>query len=354
MEGANVTFAVAVDDPDRSLEGVWLRHRVVGLPDDLAMHHLVGTTLWWVTVVIPGESRVEYQFELRRHGEWQRFNDPRNPRVARSPVGDSSVCWSAGYQVPPWVLPDPEARAGEMVELDVVSRAQRRTNRVRVYLPARLRSTGAYPLLIVHDGSDFVEYAGMRTVLDNLIHRLDMAETVVAFTDPVDRLTEYPNQAAHARMLVEELVPRLERELPIATQPSRRCLMGSSFGAIAAFSTTVRYPRAFGSLLLQSGSFVFTDIGVDHGGGPAFDPAVRFVNAYRRRPRRVADRMFVSCGRYEDLIVQNRSMLEVWRETDMMINYVESRDGHSWESWRDRLRDGLSWIFPGDDAFHYE
>ena len=112
VEGANVTFAVAVEDPDRSLEGVWLRHRVVGLPDDLTMHHLAGTTLWWVTVTIPGESRVEYQFELRRHGEWARFNDPRNPRVARSPVGDSSVCWSAGYHVPEWALVDPDARAG--------------------------------------------------------------------------------------------------------------------------------------------------------------------------------------------------------------------------------------------------
>lgn len=202
-------------------------------------------------------------------------------------MGDSSVCWSAGFQVSPWVPPDPEVRTGEMIELDLVSGAQRRTNRVRVYLPARLRSTGAYPLLIVHDGSDFVEYAEMRTVLDNLIHRLDMVETVLAFIDPVDRLTEYPNQAVHARMLVEELVPRLERELPIATQPSGRCLMGSSSGAIAAFSTAVRYPRAFGSVLVQSASLVFTDIGVDHGGGPAFDPVVRFVNAYRRRPRRV-------------------------------------------------------------------
>lgn len=354
VEGGHVTFAATVHDPDGSLEGVWLRHRVVGLPDDLAMHHLDGTTLWWVTVEIPGESRVGYQFELRRHGEWHRFNDPRNPRVARSPVGDSSVCWSAGYQVPDWAVPDPDARPGELIEVELPSRAQRRTNRVRVYLPARLRSTARYPLLIVHDGSDFLEYAGMKTVLDNLIHRLDMAETVVAFTDPGDRLTEYPNHPAHARMIVEELIPHLERELPVAALPSQRCLMGSSFGAIASFSTAARYPQAFGSLLLQSGSFMFTDIGGDHGGGPAFDPVVKFVNGYRRRPMPVAERLFVSCGIYEPLIVQNRLMLEVWRETGMTVRYVESRDGHNWESWRDRLRDGLCWIFPGADAFSYE
>ena len=42
-------------------------------------------------------------------------------------------------------------------------------------------------------------------------------------------------------------------------------------------------PRVFGSLLLESASFVFTDIGVDHGGGPVFDPVVKFVNALPRQ-----------------------------------------------------------------------
>ena len=60
--------------------------------------------------------------------------------------------------------------------------------------------------------------------------------------------------------------------------------MGASFGAVAALSAAYRYPGVYGSLLLQSGSFVFTDIGNDHGGGPAFEPVVRFVNRYRAAP----------------------------------------------------------------------
>ena len=68
--------------------------------------------------------------------------------------------------------------------------------------------------------------------------------------------------------------------------------MGSSFGGVASLSTAVRYPGEFGSLLLESASFVFTDIGVEHGGGPAFDPVVKFVNAYRARPKRVVERIY--------------------------------------------------------------
>ena len=349
VEGPRCTFAVWVEADE-----VYLRHRVVGLPDVLGLRRIEGTNFWYVVVDIPADSRVEYQFELRRNGEWERFNDPRNPRLARSPMGDSSVCFGVDYEVPEWALPDEDARPGELVEMTVHSIAQRRDNRVTLYLPARFRTTVRYPLLVVHDGGDFLEYSSMKTVLDNLIHRLDMAETIVAFTYPGERLDEYPNSGPHARWITGELVPELESQFPLVGQPSGRCLMGSSFGAVASLTTAVRYPDFFGSLLLQSGSFVFTDIGDDHGGGPAFDPVVKFMNRYRAKPTRVAERLFISCGIYEPLIVPNRSMVPVFTETGMTVNYVESRDGHNWESWRDRLRDGLSWIYPGPQMLVYE
>ena len=207
----------------------------------------------------------------------------------------------------------------------------------------------------MHDGGDYLQYAAAKTVLDNLIHRLDVAETVVAFVYPGDRLAEYANSAAHARFLTAGAACRTSRpSFPLAGTPSGRCLMGSSFGAVAALSTAYRYPGVYGSLLLQSGSFVFTDIGTDHGGGPVFEPVVRFVNRYRAAPRRVADRVFVSCGVYEPLIVRNRSMVPTFEAAGMTVRYVEARDGHSWENWRDRLREGLSWIFPGPQKFFYE
>jgi len=349
VEGLRCTFAVRLEADE-----VFLRHRVVGLADPLPLRRLAGTDLWSVVVELPRDSRVEYQFELRRGEHYERFNDPGNPRQARGPFGSSSVCHGAGYVTPDWTAFDPDARQGELVDITVPSTAQRRDNRVTLYLPARFRSTARYPLLVVHDGGDFLEYAGMKTVLDNLIHRLDMAETVVAFTHPGDRLVEYPNSSAHARWIATELLGRLEQDLPLAPGRAARALMGSSFGAVASLSTAVRYPDTFGGMLLQSGSFVFTDIGGDHGEDPAFDPVVRFVNRYRARPARVTDRLFVSCGVYEDLIVQNRSMLPVFTEVGMEVDYVESRDGHNWESWRDRLRDGLSWILPGEQMFVYE
>ena len=72
------------------------------------------------------------------------------------------------------------------------------------------------------------------------------------------------------------------------------------------------------------------------------------------RPTAVVDRIYMSCGVYEPLISPNRSMVPVFRQTGMTVRYAESRDGHNWENWRDRLGDGLSWLFPGPQKFVYE
>jgi enterochelin esterase-like enzyme len=349
VEGSRCTFLFRGEADE-----VHLVHRIVELPERVPFRRLSGTDLWYLVLELPERSRVEYQIEVRHGEHHERFNDPLNPKLAHSPVGSSSVCFAHGYETPDWVFPEPEARQGELVELVVASRALERDCPVTLYLPARFRRTASYPLLVVHDGGDFQQFAAAKTVLDNLIHRLDVAETVVAFLHPQDRLTEYANSAAHARFVSDELLPRLEVELPLVGQRAGRCLLGSSFGAVASLTTAYRSPHTYGSLVLMSGSFVFTDIGSDHGGGPVFDPVVKFVNRYRARPRHVADRVFVSCGVYEPLIVRNRSMVPVFESAGMDVRFVEARDGHSWENWRDRLRDALSWVYPGPQKLVYE
>ena len=349
VEGSRCTFLFRGEADE-----VFVVQRIVGLPELLPLRRLRDSDLWYLVLDIPEGSRVNYQLEIRRGDQVERTNDPLNEKLSYSPVGTSSVCFGHGYETPEWTMPDPEARPGELVQLTVPSRALRRDCPVTLYLPARFRPTASYPLLLVHDGPDFLQYAAAKTVLDNLIHRLDVAETVVAFLHPKERLNEYANSAAYSRFLTSELVPRLETTLPLMAKRSARCLLGSSFGAVASLAAAVRSPDTYGSLVLMSGSFVFTDIGNDHGGGEVFDPVVKFVNRYRTRPTHVADRLFVSCGVYEPLIAPNRSMVPTLESTGMTVRYVEARDGHNWENWRDRLRDALTWIYPGPQKFYYE
>jgi enterochelin esterase family protein len=221
-----------------------------------------------------------------------------------------------------------------------------------VYLPARFRPERRYPLLIVHDGLDYLNYAGLTTVLDNLIHRLEIPSLIAALIQSPDRLAEYGADQRHGRFLVEDLIPDLEARYRLAGPPDR-VLVGASFGAVASLHTAWRHPGAFDKLLLQSGSFAFTDIGT-HDFGPMFDPVVDFVNRFRAEPGRPADRIFLSAGIYEALIYFNRSLLPVLQDTGARVRMVEAADGHNWENWRDHLRDGLTWLLPGPQWMIYE
>ena len=104
------------------------------------------------------------------------------------------------------------------------------------------------------------------------------------FPGPVDRVREH---APHARFITPSWCHGWRRSFR-----SRRSPPGAACSAPASARSRRWHGRAladtYGSLLLQSGSFVFTDIGDEHGGGPVFDPVVKFTNRYRERPTRVA------------------------------------------------------------------
>ena len=348
VEGPSITFVYR-----GGAEAVNLRHWVFGLPSSQPLARVNDTDLWYLTLDLPVKSRIEYKLEIVQNGHGQWIEDPLNLRKSRDPFGANSVAHGEGYEVPEWIHLDRDARQGHVDELYFDSKTFGRRS-VQIYLPARYRKTRRYPLLVVHDGRDYVRYAGLRTVLDNLMDRAEIPDLIVAFVDSPDRLREFANDERHAHYLTDELVPLLEKRLPLEGRPQGRCLMGASFGAVAALSTAWRRPGFYGRLLLQSGSFAFADIGDRNHRGPLFDPIVSFVNTFRGAPVAVSERIFVSCGTYESLIYENRSLVPVLQATGMDVRYIESRDGHNWENWRDRLREGLSWLFPGPLLLIYE
>jgi enterochelin esterase-like enzyme len=349
VEGGKVTFCYF-----GFADQVNLKSWVYGLPHSQGLQRIENTDLWYLTLDIPLKSRVEYKFEVVAHGRGQWIEDPLNRFRAADPFGANSVAHGEGYTVPEWTRPDPEARAGVLEDWVINSAAFGEVRRLQVYLPARFRKTRVYPLLFVHDGHDYIRFAKLKTVLDNLIHRLEIPDLVVAFSTSPDRLREYADDERHARFVTHEAVPDLEKRLPLLGTPRSRCLMGASFGAVASLSTAFRTPGFYGRLLLQSGSFAFTDIGTNNTRGPLFNPIIGFMNRFRAAPLAVAEKAFVSCGMHESLIYENRSLVPMLQATDMELKYVEARDGHNWENWRDRLREGLSWLFPGPLLMVYE
>jgi len=346
-EGTSCTFVYRGE-----ADSVALRHWIFGLPSSQPLARLPETDLWYLILEFPEESRVEYKIEVTKNGMTRLIEDPLNPLRAHDPFGANSVFHGSGYEIPEWTQPDPQARPGVLKEMALRSRFLGGNRRITLYLPARFRPTRRYPLLIVHDGGDYLRFSGLKAVLDNLIHRLEIPGMIVALTHPERRLEEYAGEE-HTRYLTEELVPRLEEEFPLIATPRGRCLMGASFGAVASFSTAWRSPGFYGRLLLQSGSFAFSDVG-DPQRGPLFDSVAGMINSFRANPFPFTEKIFLSCGVYESLIYENRSLVPLLQSTGLDVHYVESKDGHNWENWRDRLRKALPWLFPGPLWMVYE
>ena len=110
--------------------------------------------------------------------------------------GENSVCRTSGYARPEWSEPR-GAPSGRIEEITVPSLAFGESRTERVYLPAGYDPARTYPLVVVHDGSDFVSYAGLPVVLDNLIAAGDIPPVVAALVQTRDRMGDYADGRRH-------------------------------------------------------------------------------------------------------------------------------------------------------------
>ena len=348
VDGSDVTFVFR-----GTADAVHLRCWIAGLDTAQPFQQLPGTDLWVATIELPKGSRIEYKFEITNNGNSDMIVDPLNDVLAKDPFGANSVCQAYGYERPSWTLANTDVRAGEIRTTHVDSAVFKDAREVQVYVPARFREKRRYPLLIAHDGLDYVNFAALKVVLDNLIHALEIPALIVALIQSPDRLKEYGADDRHARFLNDELLPHMSANFPLIDEPAARGIMGASFGGVASLHAAWRNPGQFGQLLLQSGSFAFSDLG-RHQRGPVFDPVADFMNEFREQPGMPAERIYMSCGIYESLIYENRSLVPKLQGQGIEVRFEEARDAHNWENWRDRLRNGLTWLFPGPLWMVYE
>ena len=326
-------------------DAVYLRHFMNGIPNGVAFERLPGTEFWHLRLALPEATRFEYKLDVVRNGHGSWINDPYNPRTATDPFGANSVGHGFGYAPPAWTRPEPEAPAGRIEDFSVRSRAFGETRPMRVYLPAGYAEDRAYPLAILHDGEDFAAHADLGPVLDNLIREGRVPPFVAALSQPGERNGEYTGDPRHADFLTEEALPALRGRFALRQDPQGTVLIGASLGAVASMATAHRHPGVYGALGLKSGSFIF-DRGLLKTRDPLFLRIADFVDRLWDSHERIPGRVFVGCGIHEGLIGQNRVLARFLRERGVAVRFIETRDAHHWQNWRDQLGDSLGWTLP--------
>ena len=311
--------------------------------DRTPFRRVAGTRLWHLRLTVEDGGRFEYKLAVSRGGGEEWLLDPHNPARAGDPLGENSVCRTWGYERPAWSRPQ-GAPSGCFETLEVASPTFGEMRSERIYCSAGYVPDEPHPLVVVHDGEDYVTYADLQVVIDNLVAAGDIPPLVAVLVQSSNRIGEYPRGRRHARYLVHELLPLVSARYHISERPGDRVLLGASLGAVVSLATAFRYPGVFGGLVLKSGTFVLDREKLDHRPHPAYHRVDRLLRALQRAPGLPATRAFVSTGELEGLADDNRALASLLRERGVDVLFKSAWDGHHWHNWRDQLRDGLRWV----------
>ena len=295
---------------------------------------------WELRLERPAADRFEYLLELERVTGTEIVPDPGNPLRTPGPFGDKSVVELPTYDPPEWVA-DEVTREGTLRPLRLESRRLRGGVDGLLWSAADTDPAEPLPLLIVHDGPEYAEYAGLLRFFDHLMDFGDVPEFRAALlAPPGDRNESYSASARYGNALAAELLPALAEETAVRGEP---VLMGASLGALASLHAHWLHPGAFSGLFLQSGSFFRRRSDGHEAGFPRFARITRFVGRVHGGRGYVARvPTVITCGAAEENLANNRALAAALARQEWELRFVENRDAHTWTGWRDALHPHLA------------
>ena len=237
-----------------------------------------------------------------------------------------------------------------------------------VYVPAQYTPEETASLMIFNDGQAFKNPIGnirAQNVLDNLTYRREIPMMIAVFINPgrtpeqpeptpqnwgdrdTNRPTEYNSlDDRYARVIVDELLPALEKDFNISKDPERRGIGGASSGAIAAFTVAWHRPNAFRRVLSIVGSFV------NIRGGHVYPDLVLKED---RKPIRIFlqdgrndNRGIARDGSYDqrrDWFYQNVRLMEALTKKGYDVNYAWGMNRHGQAMGGAILPEMMRWLW---------
>lgn len=299
-------------------------------PSAYTMVRIGGTDLWYFSNFYEADARLDYKFVLNG-SNW--ILDPRNPYQVSGGFGPNSELRMPDFVQPPGITFYPEIAHGSLRDTMFHSDNLNNTRRVRIYTPPNYNPSGdCYPLLLIHDGLEYITLANTDRILDYLIANNQIQPLIAVFVPPVNREPEYAGnqQIAFGRFITEELLPFIDSEYITCTEPEMRGTAGASNGGNISLWLGVTYPDIFGLVCAQS-PYVQQSI---------FDTLLAHDD--------LGLRFYGDMGTYDIplLIPLGENLLQILQDQDYPVSYQIVHEGHSWGNWRGHIDEALIYLYP--------
>ncbi|MFZ4814304.1 MAG: alpha/beta hydrolase [Phototrophicaceae bacterium] len=174
------------------------------------------------------------------------------PTVAATPTSTPAPCLSVSGQVEAFDT-NPSEIAGENL-------------RYRVYLPpCYLESQRRFPVLILLHGASYTEaqWENISTITaleqGMRLGALPPMIVVMPFTGLIGNENSFPPQASYEGVLLDELIPAIDRDFCTLRPREYRAIGGISRGGFWAVSVALRHPDLFGAVGGHSAAFDATN-----------------------------------------------------------------------------------------------
>jgi enterochelin esterase family protein len=301
-------------------------------PDAFSMTRLSTTNFWYYSRVFESDARLDYKFVLNG-SDW--ILDPRNPHQVSGGFGPNSELRMPAYVQPEEIEFNPAIPHGTLRDTTFFSTNLGNARTVRVYTPPFYQhASQRYPLILFHDGLDYVSLASANNVIDNLIAQ-NRIEPIMAVFVPAgpQRHEEYATtrQAQFTAFIVNELMPWVDRRYRTRNEPAARAVIGASDGGTISLWLGLTHPDVFGNIAAQS-SNVETNVHSGFQNSPKLDL-----------------KLYLDLGTYDIpvLLPRVRNFIPVLQSKGYEFHYLEFHEGHSWGNWRAHIDNALEMFFPG-------
>lgn len=294
------------------------------------MTQISGTNFWYRSDVFENDARLDYKFILNG-STW--ILDPQNPNTCTGGFGPNSELRMPAYKVHPEIVYYPEIQHGALFDTTFFSVNLGNSRRIRIYLPPGYDTSNIkYPMILVHDGLEYISLARADNVLDYLIHHQRIEPTIAVFVSPVNRTDEYAGnlQNKFSKFIVEEIIPWVDARFRTIPTPEKRAVLGASNGGNISLWLGLKHPEIFENVAAQS-SYVQGSIFDGFQNGPKLDLKI-----------------YMDLGTYDIalLIPLVRNFIPILHSKGYTYQYHEYHEGHSWGFWRVHINDALVMFFP--------